>query len=313
MKIGVLGAGAVSPAGWGMEAFSAALAAGEPLPVEQRERPGRGDVTLPMRPVPKPATKLPFFRHPRLRRTSPIGRFIAGAALEALGEERAGRAKGGELRLGVVTTVYNACVNYSQRFYREVLDDPATASPIIFPETVFNAPSSHLSAMLGAHATNYTMIGDSAEFLCGLDLAAGWLASEEVDGCLVACGEELDWLTAEAMGLFERGCVMGEGAAALYLERANSADVELLQIAGPELITARQTKAEAVRRVEDALVGPPTLADDATRSIFGEGLGVSSGWQCLAAVERVRSGAEKSSLLVRGLNEHCAGAVFSGS
>ncbi len=56
---------------------------------------------------------------------------------------------------------------YSRRFYEEVLRDPATASPLIFPETVFNAPASHLAAFLGTTAINYTLVGDEGTFLAG--------------------------------------------------------------------------------------------------------------------------------------------------
>ncbi len=314
MRIAVAGSGVVSPAGWGMEVFRNALAAGEPIAVEERERAGREGFPSLVRAVPKPEVKMPFFRHPRLRRTSPVGRFVAGAALGALGEGRAALVESGELRVGVVTTLFCGCVNYSQRFYREVLADPHTASPIVFPETVFNAPSSHLSAMLGSHAVNYTMIGDTAEYLCGLEMAAGWLMNDEVDGCLVVCAEEFDWLTAEAMSLFEPGCVMGEGGAALYLEKRESPEIELAQIAGPELITAKVPKDEAARRVRASVVaGDDLLEIDpmATRSLFGEGLGVAAGWQCLAGIEMVREGQLPALVQVNGLNEHCAAAVFA--
>ncbi|MGI9244983.1 MAG: hypothetical protein ACR2RV_29540, partial [Verrucomicrobiales bacterium] len=219
----------------------------------------------------------------------------------------------GELRLGVVTTLFCGCVNYSQRFYREVLEDPRTASPIIFPETVFNAPSSHLSAMLGAHGVNYTMIGDTAEFLCGLETAAGWLLNREVDTCLVVGGEEFDWLTAEAMELFEPGVVMGEGGAALCLELTDEPGVELLQIAGPEMITARQPKQKALQRVREAVVdreGLCWLEPLRSREVFGQGLGTAAGWECVIAVEQARRLGVPTAVEVAGLNEHCAAAVF---
>lgn len=326
MKIGVSGTGAVSPGGWDVAAFLAALDGGVALPVDERERDGREGFPSRLRAVPKPGAKLPFFRDPRLRRTSPVGRYVAGAALEALGDARAARVRAGELRLGVVTTLFCGCVNYSRRFYREVLEDPHTASPIVFPETVFNAPSSHLSAMLGSHAVNYTMIGDTAEFLCGLEIAVGWLLNDEVDGCLVVCGEEFDWLTAEAMSLFEPGCVMAEGGAALYLERAEMPEVELLQIAGPEFISARQAKTEAARRVRAEVAGGGILFAPehevwsdwdgervGVREIFGEGLGAAAGWNCVAAVERARRDAQRAVVSAIGVNEHCAAAVFQGA
>ena len=42
-----------------------------------------------------------------------------------------------------------ASIRYSERFFGEVLENPATASPMLFPETVMNAPASHMAAYLG--------------------------------------------------------------------------------------------------------------------------------------------------------------------
>ena len=69
----------------------------------------------------------------------------------------------------------SGCVNYSRRFYDEVLQDPATASPLIFPETVFNAPASHLAGYFASTAMDYTLVGDPCSFLQGTALAADWL------------------------------------------------------------------------------------------------------------------------------------------
>ena len=98
-----------------------------------------------------------------------------------------------------------------------VLKDPSTASPLVFPETVFNAPASHLSAFLGSTAINYTLVGDAGTFLHGLSLAGGWLLEERVDRCLVVAAEEMDWLTADAFRHFDRGVVCAAGAGAVCL------------------------------------------------------------------------------------------------
>ena len=210
--------GAVSPAGWGVPALREALAKGEPLPAKELARPG-WTRPLRVRAVPPPSPRPDFITHPRLRRSSPIAQYAVAAALEALGNDAA-RAGNGSLRLGIVLCVMTGCVNYSRRFYDETLNDPATASPLVFPETVFNAPASHLAALLGTTAINYTLIGDPGTFLHGLALAADWLLSEHVDGCLVVGAEETDWLTADAYRLFARRIVLSEGAGALYLRRS---------------------------------------------------------------------------------------------
>jgi hypothetical protein len=218
-KIFIHGIGAVSPAGWGVPAFREALARGEPLPINELSRPG-WNRPLRVRQVPVPSPRPAFMAHARLRRTSPIAHYAVGAALEALGED-AGKYSGGA-RLGIIFCALSGCVNYSRRFYSELLTDPVTASPLVFPETVFNAPASHLAAVLNTTAINYTLVGDPGIFLNGLALAADWLIDERVDGCLVIGAEEMDWLLGDVMRLFDKNTIVSDGAGAVYLRRESN-------------------------------------------------------------------------------------------
>jgi 3-oxoacyl-(acyl-carrier-protein) synthase len=103
------------------------------------------------------------------------------AAVEAVGK----RAPEEWKKIGVIVCVFSGCINYSRRFYTETLNDPATASPVVFPETVFNAPASHIAAYLGTNAINYTLVGDTGTFLAAMALGAGWLNEGRVAQCLV--------------------------------------------------------------------------------------------------------------------------------
>ncbi len=129
--------------------------------------------------------------------------YAAAAAMEAL--QGAAQIPLAGRRLGIIFCVTAGCVQYSRRFYDETWKNPATASPVLFPETVFNAPASHLSALLESSCVNYTLVGDPGTFLQALALAAGWLSDGRVDSCLVVGAEELDWLTADAYRRFSRG------------------------------------------------------------------------------------------------------------
>lgn len=219
LNIAITGTGAVSAAGWGVEALMKALDGREmPTPVLLERACGDGMISTPALRVPMDAATIP--KAARLRRASPISKFAASAAMEALGEERLAAIRDG-LRVGVILTLTNGCVNYSNRFFGEVLSDPALASPILFPETVFNAPSSHLSAMIGSNSPNDSLIGDGSGFLTGIDLAAEWIERGDVDGCIVVAAEEIDWLSAEGLRLYSEQLMPSEGAAAVYLEAGN--------------------------------------------------------------------------------------------
>lgn len=244
----ITGAAAVSAAGWNISDLAEAVSSQAELPIDQLPR-ADSDQTFPVRRVPK-ADPDPRFRHPRLRRTSPVTRFAIHAALDALGEERVEQAQAGELRVGVIFTLMNGCVNFTNRFFSEVLADPSTASPILFPETVFNAPASHLSSFLGSRAINYTLMGDTAQFLAAFDVASLWLDADQADCVVIVGTEEVDWLTAGAFHRFHPSVPSSEGAGAVCLVKStpNEAAAKVTALTRPLSIfdwTERESHAAA--------------------------------------------------------------------
>ena len=136
-RVFVHGTGAVTPAGWCVPALRHAMETNCAPSPDTLTRPGRKE-PLQIRAVPPPAQRPGFLTHPRLRRASALTHHTVAASLEALGGE-IHTVQSGELRLGIVACLMPGCVMYSRRFYEEVLQNPATASPLIFPETVFNS------------------------------------------------------------------------------------------------------------------------------------------------------------------------------
>jgi len=336
----VCGCGVVSPAGWGLAPFREALRAKRALPEKELPRPGR-DRPFRIRPVPPPAPKPAFLGHTRLRRTSPIAQYAVGAAFEALGGE-ANAPANPPRSLGIVLCAMSGCVNYSRRFYDETLKDPSTASPLVFPETVFNAPASHLAALLGINAINYTIVGDPGVFLQGIALAADWLLSRRVDGCLVVGAEESDWLTTEAYRLFDRSVIASEGAGAIYLrlEPTHDTTAQLRAVTGSHLFTKNQSRATAAQRARaelgpgsadhllcDGTLGIPRLdsAEDiawsdwpgprlSPKRVLGEGLMAGAAWQCVAAIDALHEGRHPSAIVsIVGSNQQAIAAEFSAS
>ena len=343
-RICVCGLGAVSPAGWGVPALRAALAVNEPLPTVKLSRPG-WEKSLSVRQVPPPPVRPAFLAHPRLRRASSIAQHIVAAALEALGDDTP-RVQSRSLRLGIVVCLMAGCVTYSRRFCEEMFKDPAMASPLVFPETVFNAPASHLAAYLGNNGINYTLVGDDGTFVQGLALAAEWMLNDEVDGCVVAGAEELDWVVADAMRLFQRQAIHSAGAGALYL-RADAAEHALAELAvvtdafpftaGHERLAAAQkmkgqlcpTRAglTADSAKELLCLGTQNLpgadaAELATwedwtgprlapKEILGEAFAASAAWQCVVACDALQRGAfSAANISVLGVNQQVIGARF---
>jgi 3-oxoacyl-(acyl-carrier-protein) synthase len=260
-----------------------------------------------------------------------ITQFGLAAALEALGPDP------GDLSgAGVVVCVFSGCVSYSRRFYDETLKNPATASPLVFPETVFNAPASHISAYLGSTAINYTLVGDSGAYFAGLALAAGWIAEGRVSRCLVIGAEEVDWLAADALRLFDRSRKLAEGAGALLLEPAGRSGVELRAVTDEHAYGAAG-KAGALAAMRAQLGGGPAalLCDSVAnggrldaaeaglwrdwpgprispKRVLGEGLMAAAAWQAVAAVDALETGlAAEARVSVAGFHQHAIGAVFA--
>lgn len=333
-QIAIASWGAVSPAGWNAPALYDAIQENRSLEISAISRPGNPN-GLRVRRVPPPSPRPPFLTHNRLRRTSSISQFAMGSAMEAISPIQ--QDPNG---LGIILCVMAGCVSYSRRFYDETLRDPATASPLIFPETVFNAPASHIAAFLGARGQSLTLVGDPGTFLIGLATAANWLLSEQVDSCVVVGAEEADWLSADAFQLFEPEAILSEGAGALLLKRDDHAQfpIELSRITQAHRflsererrIAASRMRAELPDENSGALLceGQSSLTRFDTpeklawndwqgprirpKSSLGEGLAAGSAWQCVAAAEALSRGdAASAHISVVGCNQQAVGALFA--
>ena len=260
----IRGVGAVSSAGWSAAAMLEAVQAGTPLPAVKCTRPG-DDRSWPSdtRLVPAaPPEKIT--RHPRLRRASAITRYSVAAAQEALadaGYDPATPPQG----LGMIFVMMNGCVNYTGRFYHEVLQNPAQASPLIFPETVFNAPASHIASFLGVDGAVSTLVGSSNAIMEALDAASFWISSGIVKECLLVAAEECDWLSAEALTYYHPQFIASEGAGALLVS-AEGAGTHVRSVVGPLAYLSRQERADMLQQLAEQtqalLHGRATLISD---------------------------------------------------
>jgi hypothetical protein len=289
------------------------------------------------RAVPPPHTRPEFLAHPRLRRTSPITHYAAAAALEAAADLRPGRNGGPPL--GLIVCLHSGCVRYSCRFFEETWKDPLTASPFLFPETVFAAPASHTSALLGDAPLVHTLLGDPGCFLQGLALGAVWLEERRVGACLIIGAEETNWVRAEALWHFDHNAIItsGAGAICLSLEPGPSGGVELSAITDAQTYTRRRSPMHAAlamrtqlggRSADELLcdgLGDNPRADAAERAawrdwkgsrlsprrILGEGHAATAAWQCVAACDLVAGGQfGAATVSLVGCNQQAIGARF---
>ncbi|MEY2564397.1 MAG: hypothetical protein QOH88_2590 [Verrucomicrobiota bacterium] len=327
MSLGIAGMGWVTPLGSGVDTVWNRLLNGEVSSAGSIEGP-MGQV-YPIYAVPAEATaKAPA--HPRLRRSSAISRFAVVAGLAAL--EDAGVTLNDETaaRTALVFAVSNGGVVYTKKFYHEIVESGAkAASPLLFPETVFNAPASHLAAILGIAGASYTLVGDGAVGILALKMAEDLMASHALDRCLVVGAEEADWLLCDAyrkwrllrsappiepFGRPPRGMILSEGAGAVLLTRSAALQIDKIA-AGTNFrkqseagASVQEVFSELCRENESDLVvasANGTFIDEAERGgiaaacpgakvlavkgALGESVGASSLWQTIAAAQSLRT------------------------
>ena len=184
--------------------------------------------------------------HPRLRRSSAISRFAVVAGLGALRDATLELDEGKAARTALIFAISNGGVIYTKRFFHEMVHSgAAAASPLLFPETVFNAPASHLAAILGITGASYTLVGDGAVGILALKMAEDSMANPDLDRCLVVGAEEADWLLCDAYRKWRlmraappiepfahrpKGMILSEGAGAVLLTRDGKDDIALERV-----------------------------------------------------------------------------------
>ncbi len=222
----IQGIGWVTPAGRDLASVWSAVRTGAVPPLSEIVNP----FDLRVFPVWRvdPAIVADAARLPRLRRSSAISHFAVTAALDALRDSGCDPARE---RLGVVFAATNGGVIYTRRFFEEVSKSGTQAgSPLLFPETVYNAPASHIAAVAGITGTVTTIINDATAAIHAISAACDLLDSGTCDRCLVVAAEEADWAICEAYAAWNlsapegtavplggSGAIFAEGAAALLL------------------------------------------------------------------------------------------------
>src|SRR6266481_476549 len=275
-----------------------------------------------------PQSAMAGFAHPRLRRASVISRFAAAAGLDALRAAGVEAGSNGE-RTALIFAISNGGVIYTKRFYSNIVESGAqSASPILFPETVFNAPASHLAAILGITGATYTLVGDGAVGLTAIKMAEDLMANEALDHCLVVGTEEIDWLLCDAYRRWrllrsappiepfseqQRGMILSEGAGAILLAREGPFTIECAHPGG--CFTKRAEAGKILKQIlsdlKDAQIdviissANGTFVDQAeseavgqivpdahvytAKPALGESVGAAGLWQVILAAQALRS------------------------
>ena len=176
------------------------------------------------------------------RRMSRISRMAVAASIEAVADSGLELVAMNRDRCAVVMGTADGPSSQVNDFFESLLENgPRGTQPLFFPETVPNAPASHISIFHGITGPNTTfcqnMISAEQAICYGRDL----ILMGQADVALVGGADELSaaqFTCYDAIGALSRvrvngerpdqraftgGMVIGEGAAVLILERLDAA------------------------------------------------------------------------------------------
>lgn len=325
MNAAIAGLGWVTPLGSDLTKVQNALEAGQIAEAHPVQNPETSTVHF-CRTVPPKLVDV-LARNPRLRRSSPISYFAVAAATAALADAGYGSLTVEQAaRTAVVFGVSNGGVVYTRRFYEQIMKQGANAAnPLLFPETVYNAPASHLAAALGIDGASYTLVGDNAVGITALHFGAQLIALNECDRVVVVGCEEIDWIVCEAFHEWRLASTpLAEGGSAVVLERNGPLKIETR--AGVSY-SSRREATEALRQaVGDWKAGlivssaNGTFIDRVETSVLpngalrlypkhqlGEAPGAGALWQTILAALKVRAKASPDALIpVVGFNQQAS-------
>jgi 3-oxoacyl-(acyl-carrier-protein) synthase len=177
------------------------------------------------------------------RRLSRLSRLAVAASIEALADSGLVAAAENRQRLGCVFGSAFGSTEHTDAFFVSVLEHgPAAAEPILFPDTVPNAPASHVAIFHGLQGPNSTICQNYLSGECALAFAAALLEQGRADALLVGGADELSAILLHSLGALGalqarpegaafdpgrltagRGFIPGEAVTCLVLEREDAA------------------------------------------------------------------------------------------
>ncbi|UCD91092.1 MAG: beta-ketoacyl-[acyl-carrier-protein] synthase family protein [Desulfobacterales bacterium] len=176
------------------------------------------------------------------RRMSRVSRMAVAASIEALEDSKLALDTIDKDRVGVIIgTAYGSSSHVEDFFVSLLKDGPRGAQPFLFPETVPNAPASHISMVHGITGPNTTFCQNDISAENAILYAVNLLSQDIVDVVLVGGADELTAMQYgcyDALGVLNKikaendvpvtpvsggGLVLGEGAGILIMEKSDTA------------------------------------------------------------------------------------------
>lgn len=176
------------------------------------------------------------------RRMGRVSRMAVAASIEALEDSKLALETMDKDRIGVIMgTAYGSSSHVEDFFVSLLREGPRGAQPFLFPETVPNAPASHIAMFHGITGPNTTFCQNDISAENAILYAVNLLSQNIVDVVFVGGADELTAMQYgcyDALGVLNKitakdeaavnpapggGLVLGEGAGILIMEKSESA------------------------------------------------------------------------------------------
>lgn len=250
-RICITGVGVVSSIGIGKEEFLSSLKMGKSGIGEIKEfdthfsRSRKGGIVRTFNPKD-------FIQPSKIRRLDRASQFAIAASKLALSDAQFTITNENSSRVGIVLGSGFCGLSSSEEFHRaQVLKEYVDLNPMLFPNTVPNAPSSHVSIELRIHGINCTLVQSFCTAEAAITFACDQIQSGRADLVLTGGVDELSEFLfrgfselrflATDQGEGERSCpydrkrngfILGEGAGILTIEREEHARARGARIYG---------------------------------------------------------------------------------
>jgi 3-oxoacyl-[acyl-carrier-protein] synthase II len=325
----VTGIGTVSALGVGKAALLAALREGRcgiaAIPPGRRDRSFAADSRVSLAALARDFEPRAFVDPMALRRMDRAGAMAIAAGRLAL--EDSGLTVD-STRTGIALGTGGAGIESSGAFFRVIAEQgPAAANPMIFPNTVPNAPAGQLAIALAARGPNATFAERGVAGEAAIACAALWLEAGRADAVLAGgvdelCGhlvegyERFGALAREAARPFDRrrdGFVLGEGASVLVLEREDAARARGARIYARVAAIAQgfEPGPGGLRATLRAPRGSAAIARTFARALAESGAAARLGWACASAAGSAALDAVEAGALAEALGERISGVPIS--
>ena len=196
------------------------------------------------------------FMEPRFyRRLSRLSRLAVAASIEAIEDSGLDISDQNRYRIGVVFGTAFGSTHQTDAFFVSLLDHgPRAAEPILFPDTVPNAPASHVAMYHRLQGPNCTFCQNHLSGECALAYGLSLLEQGQLDVVVVGGVDELSSILFHSLDSIRglkpirrrgplqpnqfpkgKGFIPGEAATCMVLERADLPTRQVRNIYGTAL------------------------------------------------------------------------------